>query len=421
MTSLIDFSHLSREGADWTDAFKTALEQIRQNGGGELFVPAGDYPTGAIRLYSHTTLRLENGAHVRFLQRADAFPLILLEFEGLGGLAHQPCVYAENAEHVCITGEGTLDGQGEYWWKQAFAKTLQHPRPYLVCFSNCRHVTLENVFLTNSPVWTVHPLRCEDVTIRGLRICNPADSPNTDGIDPDACSDVRILDCTIDVGDDCIAVKSGTEDTKDKRPCQRIVIANCHFLHGHGGVVLGSEMSGGIRNVVVSNCVFYQTDRGVRLKTRRGRGGTVEGLRLSNCIMEEVMCPFVFNMYYFCGKDGKMRRVWDKAPYPVDETTPALRDVSICHVTARRCAACAGYFYGLSEMPVQGVTMHDVTVEMDENGKPGHPAMMDGCPDMQCAGLYLRNVKNADIKGLRVIGVRGEVCDLDDSVETVNA
>ncbi len=412
-----DYAHLSNDGKDWSKAFEQAVLELSQQGGGRLDVPAGEYPSGSIKLESHITLNLENGAVIRFLQSESAFPLIELEFEGISAKTHRPCVYAENAEFVKITGDGTLDGQGSFWWKKVLAGNAEHPRPYLVCFADCRHVTIENVLLTNSPVWTVHPLRCQDVIIRGLRIKNPSDSPNTDGIDPDACQDVRIHDCTIDVGDDCIAIKSGTEDTINKQPCERILISDCHFLHGHGGVVLGSEMSGGIKNVCVNNCVFYQTDRGVRLKTRRGRGGAVEGLRVSNCVMEDVMCPFVFNMYYFCGKDGKMRRVWDKAPYPVDETTPALRDVSITGVTARNCTACAGYFYGLSEMPVERVTMRDVIVEMAKDGKPGYPAMMNDCPQMQGEGLFLRNVRGADVGGVKVIGAKGNILNINESVE----
>ena len=276
---------------------------------------------------------------------------------------------------------------------------------------------LENVTLTNSPAWTVHPLRCQDVTIRGLLIRNPWDSPNTDGIDPDACQDVRILDCTIDVGDDCIAVKSGTEATANRQPSERIIISNCHFLHGHGGVVLGSEMSGNIRNVVVSSCVFHQTDRGVRLKTRRGRGGVVEGIQLFNLTMEKVMCPFVFNMYYFCGPDGKNDWVRDKAARPVDATTPMLRDVSITGVRARGCSACAGFFYGLPEMPVEGVTFTDVVVEMDPDGAPDYPAMMDDCPKMQGAGFYLRNARGVRLSGVKVLGVQGGILDADGSVQ----
>ena len=409
-----DYAAFSRNGLDWTEAFQHAIADLKNQGGGILSVPAGIYPTGSIRLYDDMTLNIESGAVLRFHQNEAAFPQIALEFEGRAGLVYQACIYAEKAKNVCVTGYGTVDGQGSYWWKKVFAHELEYPRPYLVCFSECERVVLENVTLTNSPAWTVHPLRCRNVVIRGLNIKNPADSPNTDGIDPNACQDVRISDCTIDVGDDCIAIKSGTEVTPNRQPCERIIISNCHFLHGHGGVVLGSEMSGKIRNVVVSSCVFYETDRGIRLKTRRGRGGVVEGIQLNNLIMEKVMCPFVFNMYYFCGADGKMKHVWDKAPYPVTEATPCLRDVSITGVRARGCTACAGFFYGLAEMPVEGVTMRDVIVEMAD-GPAGRPAMMEGCPEMRRAGFFLRNAVNVDLTGVKVQGADAWL-DADDSV-----
>ncbi len=415
--NILNYAAYAKDGADWTQAFIRAIGDIRAQGGGVLDVPAGVYPTGSIRLYDNMTLNIESGAVLRFHQDEAAFPLIDLEFEGIAGKMHQSCIYAENAKNVTVTGYGTVDGQGAYWWKQIRERgCTEYPRPYLVCFADCEHVVLENVTLTNSPAWTVHPLRCRNVVIRGLNIKNPADSPNTDGIDPDACEDVRISDCTIDVGDDCIAIKSGTEDTPNRRASQRIIITNCHFLHGHGGVVLGSEMSGDIRNVVVSSCVFYETDRGIRLKTRRGRGGRVEGIYLSDLIMEKVMCPFVFNMYYFCGRDGKLRRVWDKAPYPVGEDTPMLRDVTITGVRARQCTASAGFFYGLAEMPVEGVTMRDIVVEMTQDGPAGTPAMMDGCPRMQGAGFFLRNAVGVSLRDVKVLGVHGDVLDIDESV-----
>lgn len=415
--NLREYAALSHQETDWTEAFARAIEDIRHQGGGVLTVPEGEYPTGSIRLCSNMTLQVERGATLRFHQREEAFPLIPLESEGEAELVHQPCVFAQGEEHVKITGLGTLDGQGEYWWRQVRNKTgPEHPRPYLVCFADCSHVVVEHVTLMNSPVWTVHPLRCRDVVVRGVYIKNPADSPNTDGVNPNSCEDVRISGCTIDVGDDCIAIKSGTEKTPNRRPTQRVTISGCQFLHGHGGVVLGSEMSGDIRDVEVSQCVFRQTDRGVRLKTRRGRGGTVEGVHLSRLTMDEVMCPFVFNMYYFCGADGKLKRVWDKSPYPVDEGTPRLRDVTVSGVTARGCTACAGFFYGLAEMPVEGVTLQNVEIEMAENGPAGQPAMMEGCPEMRGAGFFLRNAVGVRLRNVEVRGVKGERLNVDGSV-----
>ena len=298
MLNIRDYAVYSKDGSDWTQAFECAIEDMRRQGGGVLTVPVGVYPTGSIRLYDNMTLNVESGARIAFLQDDKAFPLIIGEYQGDVGLVHQSCIYAQDAKNITVTGYGTIDGQGEYWWDKTMAGDLPYPRPHLICFHRCERVVIENVNLINSPVWTVHPLRCRNVICRGLNICNPYHSPNTDGIDPDGCQDVRISDCTIDVGDDCIAIKSGTELTPEKDCSERIIITNCHFIRGHGGVVLGSEMSGGVRNVAVSSCVFSGTDRGVRLKTRRGRGGKVEGIQLTNLVMENVVCPFVFNMYY---------------------------------------------------------------------------------------------------------------------------
>lgn len=419
--NICDYASFSHHGQDWTDAFCMAIDALRRQGGGVLTVPAGDYPTGSIRLYDNMTLDIQSGATLRFHQTASAFPLIDLEFEGRAVSMHQACIFAQHAKNIAITGFGTIDGQGSFWWKQVYDHTLTTPRPYLVCFADCEHVIIENVTLTNSPAWTVHPLRCQHVTLRGLMIRNPYHGPNTDGIDPDACTDVRILDCTIDVGDDCIAIKSGTEETPNAQPCERIIIEGCHFVHGHGGVVLGSEMSGNIRNVVVGNCVFYQTDRGIRLKTRRGRGGIVEGLQAFNLVMEKVMCPFVFNMYYGCGNPDEERiHVSDKNPQPVSQATPVLRDVVISGVRARQCGACAGFFYGLPEMPVDGVTLTDVVVEMASDAQPDTPAMMKDAPVMQGAGFFLRNARNVDLRGVRVINTQGETFDMDSSVLLCN-
>ncbi len=418
--NILNYSEFSHGGFDWTESFARAICKMKENGGGQLDVPVGVYPTGPIRLYDNMTLNIQSGAILRFHQDAEKYPLIPLEHEGKAGPVYHACIFAENAKNVTITGYGTIDGQGNYWWERHWTRRNKYPRPYLICFSNCEHIILENLTLTNSPAWTVHPLRCRNVIVQGLNIINPADSPNTDGINPDACQDVRILNCSIDVGDDCIAIKSGIEYTPNRQPCERIIISNCHFLHGHGGVVLGSEMSGDIRNVVVSSCVFYETDRGIRLKTRRGRGGTVEGIQLNNLVMEKVMCPFGFNMYYTWGTDESMRYVWDKSHYPVTDETPCLRDVSIRGVRARKCTACAGFFYGLAEMPVQGVSMQDIVVEMDGNGPMGHPALMTNCPDMQGAGCFLRNAVDVDLRGVKVLGAKSEWLDIDESVKLEN-
>ncbi|MDR0929607.1 MAG: glycoside hydrolase family 28 protein [Oscillospiraceae bacterium] len=409
MLSLTDYQ-AHAWGEDWTPAFAAAIDALCAQGGGTLTVPAGLYRAYGIRLYSNITLHLEAGAVLRFFEGPDGFALIDMEFEGITEPAYEPLLWARDAKNVRITGAGTLDGNGAQWWQAVREKTLQHPRPYLVFFDRCEDVVLEGVTLLNSPCWTVHPMACENVSVRGIAIHNPWDSPNTDGINPNRSRNVRISDCLIDVGDDCIAIKSGTEDTKDATPCENILISNCQMLNGHGGVVIGSEMSGGVRNVVVTGCVFQGTDRGIRVKTRRRRGGRIENLLFSHILMDRVMCPFVFNMYYFCGKDGKMRHVWDKAAYPVDAGTPGIFDVRIESVTATNATACAGFVYGLAEMPVTRLSLSDVTVTM-RPGQPDRPAMMDDLPDMEARGFYLRNGRDIVLRNVRVVDAVGAAID----------
>lgn len=242
MLTITEFGQYKKE-EDWTDAFKKAIEALTSQGGGTLYVPAGSYSTHSIQLRSNITLYLDAGAILDFTDDVENYEVISMEFEGIAGSMYKPLIYASGEKNVAVVGQGRLNGNGQRWWRES--KQLSHKRPYLVCFDHCQHVLLEGVTLENSPVWTVHPIYCDDVIIRGVRIKNPADSPNTDGIDPDSSRNVRISDCMIDVGDDCIAIKAGTEDTPKKMPCENITITNCNMLHGHGGVVIGSEMSGG--------------------------------------------------------------------------------------------------------------------------------------------------------------------------------
>lgn len=413
------FYECTQDGADWTEAFRSAVDTLARQGGGEIEVPAGTYPTGPIELKSHITLWVRNGARLVFHTDPGRFPLVDLEDGGEPGPVYQACIYARGAEHVCVRGDGILDAQGSSWWRRHRERSLPHPRPRFVCFDSCSHVRLEGVTLLNSPSWTVHPLRCRFVTIQGVTILNPPDSPNTDGINPESCRDVRILFCTVDVGDDCIALKAGTEHSSRVEPCERILIEGCHLLHGHGGVVLGSETRGSIRNVTISNCFFYQTDRGIRLKTRRGRGGTVEGLQAFQLNMEDVQCPFVFNMYYHCGSEGKRDLVRSKAPLPVTGGTPRLSDVSISSVSVRGCTACAGFFFGLPEQPVEGVLMRDVRVEMAPSPAAAVPAMMDDCPPMAGAGFYLRNARRVRFESVTGTNLLSPLTDTDASVDLV--
>jgi polygalacturonase len=255
---------------------------------------------------------------------------------------------------------------------------------------------------------------CDNVTIDRLTIHNPPDSPNTDGINPDSCRNVHISNCHIDVGDDCITLKSGSEALPPERrtPCENITITNCTLAHGHGGVVIGSETSGGVRNVVIANCVFTGTDRGLRLKSRRGRGGLVEDIRASNLIMDGVLCPFSLNLYYACGRWGDPF-VADKTAQPVDEGTPRFRRITLSHVSARQAAVAAGFAWGLPEQPVEDLTLIDYRVSMNAGAPGGYPDMADGLEWLRAAGLHLRNIRGLRLDAVDVCGQSGPALLLD--------
>ena len=278
-----------------TKEIQKVIDQAAAAGGGRVVIPAGRFLTGALQLKDNIELHLLPGAVLQFSDSQADYPVVTSRWEGVERQVYAACLYAFDAKNIAVTGFGTLDGNGKKWW-QLFRhdrKKLAYPRPMLVSFEGCERVTLKDFTCINSPSWTIHPQCCRNVTIDNLSICNPADSPNTDGIDPESCQNVRIANCNIDVGDDCIAIKAGTEDTPQRIPCENITITNCTMVHGHGGVVLGSEMSGGIKNVTITNCVFQDTDRGIRLKSRRGRGGVIEDIRIDNLVMERVCALYL--------------------------------------------------------------------------------------------------------------------------------
>ncbi|SMQ72974.1 Polygalacturonase [Bacillus sp. OV166] len=394
------FGAISDGEANNTNAISLAIEACSEAGGGTVYVPAGRFLTGAVILRSNVNLYLEAGSILVFSPDETDYPIVQSRWEGVTREVYSSCIYAENGENISVTGHGTLDGSGHYWWSLFRRKENQYPRPKLISFDHCKHVLISGVKLMNSPSWTVHPLCCEDVTIHNIRIENPSDSPNTDGINPESCRNVRISDCHIDVGDDCIAIKAGTEETKERIPCENITITNCTMIHGHGGIVFGSEMSGDIRNVTISNCIFEGTDRGIRLKSRRGRGGVIEDVRINNIIMKGVICPFIANLYYHWGPRGEEKYVWDKNPYPITKETPVFRRIHFANITARDVSAAAGFLYGLAEMYVEDITFENVSVSMAEDAKPGLPAMMAELEPMKQRGFYCCHV--TDIRFHRV-------------------
>lgn len=227
-------------------------------------------------------------------------------------------------------------------------------RPPFIQFLHSKNILIEGIMIRNSPFWTINPGFCENVTVHAVTINNPgSNAPNTDGINPESCSNVHISDCHISVGDDCITIKSGKDipGRSKNRPAENYTITNCTMLRGHGGVVIGSEMSGGVKKIAISNCIFDGTDRGIRIKTARGRGGVVEDIRVSNIVMKNIAeQAIVLDMEYAKG-----------AEEPVSERTPTFRNIRLSNITAYTNQALL--INGIREMPVSGISLNDVVFE----------------------------------------------------------
>src|SRR5215211_173946 len=400
-----------------TRSIQAAIDACAERGGGTVYFPAGRYLTGSLFLRNNIMLHLDAGAVVLGSENTEDYPVIHSRWEGTHQATYAPLIGGDHLQNIAVTGRGTIDGRGGVWWRAKEENTLAHPRPRLISFSDCSHVLIEGITAINSPSWTINPIHCQNVNIHAVSIINPADSPNTDGIDPDSCRLVRISDCYVSVGDDCITLKSGTEHEHPDRhaPCRDITITNCTLERGHGGVVIGSEMSGGVKNVVISNCVFIGTDRGIRIKTRRGRGGRIEDIRVSNLIMDGVLCPFTMNLYYHIGVRGDTD-ISDKNPRAINDGTPCLRHIHFSHITAREVKHAAGFLYGLAEMPLEDISLTDISISISEQADSGYPEMADDIPKMSQAGFFIRNARHLRLEHVEIKGQIGQAFDMDDSV-----
>ncbi len=401
-----------------TQAIQAALDACSQQGGGTVFVPAGNYLTGSIFLRSNITLYLDAGAVLLGSENPADYPIIHSRWEGAEQQTYAPLIGGSRLQNIAIVGRGAIDGQGAGWWQRFRERRLDYPRPRLIAFAHCANLLIEDITAVNSPSWTLNPVHCENVTINKVTILNPPDSPNTDGINPDSCANVHIANCYISAGDDCIAIKSGIElDSPDNLvPCRNLTITNCTMASGHGGVVIGSEMSGGVKNVVISNCVFIGTDRGIRFKSRRGRGGVVEDIRVSNIVMTDVLCPFTMNLYYAPGARGN-KLVSDKRAQPVTRGTPCFRRIHLSHITAREVKVAAAFLYGLAEMPVEDISLSDVFISLSPNAESGYPDMADDLELMQQAGFFACRVRGLRLHNVEIAGQLGPALILSDSAE----
>lgn len=415
----LDFGASGDGQTDDTHALQAALDACAAQGGGTVWVPAGRYVSGSLFLHSHLDLHLDAGAVLLGSQDPAAYPVIESRWEGAQQPVHAAFINGQNLENVSISGPGTLDGRGETWWRAYQNHTLDYPRPRLVAFSDCRNVRLQDFTACNSPAWTINPVRCENVTIQGLTITNPPDSPNTDGINPDSCRRVLISGCRVSVGDDCITLKAGTqfEQPEHRAACRDIIITGCILERGHGGIVIGSEMSGDVTDVLIANCIFLGTDRGLRFKSRRGRGGVVENIRAANLLMDRVLCPVTINLYYHCNGAQGDPTVADKNPRPVDAGTPAFRRIHISQVSAVGVRLAAGFLYGLAELPLEDITFSDISFAIAPGAEPAPPEMADDIPSLAQAGLFIRNARRVRLSNVQVSGQIGPAFDLDSTVE----
>ena len=417
--SLADFGPDNTGSTLCTEAFAKAIDALGTLGGGHLVVPQGVWQTGPIVLKSNIDLHLEKGAVILFAADEDLYPLIDTSFEGLDTRRCQSPLSARGAENISITGDGVIDGNGQYWrpvkkakvtesyWKhllgipgsvemkkgywvpsEGYAKGEQGAnmnvpnaqteeewqavkrflRPVMVSLIDCKSVLLQGVIFQNSPAWNLHPLMCENIIIDQVLVRNPAYAQNGDALDLESCRNALILNSRFDAGDDGICIKSG----KDKdgrlrgRPCENVVVLGCTVFAGHGGFVVGSEMSGGVRNISVKDCQFVGTDVGLRFKSARGRGGIVENIFIDGISMSDIATyALTFNMYYGGKSVSEVLADGDDAQeasaMPVTDETPIFRNIDIRRV---RCLH-AGYameFNGLPEMPIDGIRLKDIYI-----------------------------------------------------------
>ena len=395
--------------------------------GGRVYIPEGVYKIYPLFLKSDLVLELGKGAVLSAFTDRTKFPILPGKIECvdkekeylLGTWEGDPLdmfagiITGINVENVVITGQGTIDGCATHqnWWENAKVKRIAW-RPRMIFLNHCKNVVLHGITVQNSPSWNIHPYFSQDLRFIGISVLGPKDSPNTDGLDPESCKNVEIVGVYFSVGDDCIAIKSGKiyMGSKYKTPSENLTIRQCCMRDGHGSITIGSEMAGGVKNLSVENCRFLHTDRGLRIKTRRGRGkdAIVTGIKFENIIMDHVMTPVVINSFYYCDADGHSDYVQSKEFHPVDERTPYLGDFLFKNLTAMNCHAAASYLYGLPEQKIHQVVFENAAFSFAENPTAGIPAMMDGVDEQTNTGIFAKNIEKLELKQVTVQGQYGD-------------
>lgn len=396
---------------------------------GLLVFDEGEYHATNIFLKSEITIELKKGATIYGNPNVEDYTVYpgevddgkggkkqLLTWEG-GPLQGKPSlIHGCYAHHVRLVGEGKIDAMADksvFWIN---VKKLGYARPRTVYLLECEDVRLHGVDVGNSPSWTIHPYFSKHLGFYDLKIHNPKDAPNTDGLDPECCEDVEIIGTYFSVGDDCIAIKSGKIyiGKTYKTPSRHITIRNCYMHEGHGAVVLGSEIGAGLVDLKVERCFFEHTDRGLRIKSRRGRGkdSVLDGIVFKNIKMQNVLSPLTMTMFYFCDPDGKDEWVQKKTPSPIDDGTPYLGSFLFENLECRDCEYALGVFYGLPERPIGKIVIKDSTFTVKENAGSGHPVMMCDFPECGQRGFIFVNVGEVELENVEASGFKGEEFDL---------
>lgn len=459
--SIIDFGAVGDGVTLNTEAFAKAIDAVHEKGGGKVVVPAGIWLTGPIVMKSNVNLYTEKNSLVLFSPDFDLYPIVDASFEGLNTKRCQSPISAHQAENIAITGYGVFDGSGDAWrptkkekltdrhWRnlvasggvvdaagkiwypsesslrgQAFCVDQNVPvglpsdeewnairdflRPVLLNFVECKNILLDGVTFQNSPAWNIHPLMSENIIINNITVRNPWYSQNGDGIDIESCKNTLIVNSSFDVGDDAICMKSGKNEDGRQRamPTENVIVSNCVVYHGHGGFVVGSEMSGDIRNISVTDCNFIGTDVGLRFKSNRGRGGVVENIWISRINMINIPTdPLTFNLYYG-GKSaieaieaGDDPSVQASLIPVVTIETPAFRNIYISDINSNGSDR-AFYFNGLPEMKVENIVIENAVFTARK-------------------GAEISRAKGVQLKNITIDNQSGEILTLEEVEEVV--
>ena len=375
-----------------TLAFEKAIKVCAQNGGGKVLVPKGKYLTGAIHLESNVNLHLEDQAEILFSINPKEYPVVHTSFEGTELMNYSPLIYAKNKTNIAITGQGTLNGQADHtnWWIWSGGKDYgwkkgipsqndpqnrevlvdmaekgvsveerifgdgRYLRPNFIEFFECNTVLVKDVTIINAPFWILHPLKSENIIIDGVTVSSHG--PNNDGCDPEYSQNILIKNCTFNTGDDCIAIKAG-RDADGRRvaiPSKNIIVQNCKMIDGHGGVVIGSEISAGVNNVFVEDCVMDSPnlDRAIRIKTNSKRGGIIENVYVRNLEVGTVKeCVLKLNMFY------------NVYGLQTGDFIPTIRNVSLENIKVKNGGKYGVWAEGYVQSPVENITLKNVVIQ----------------------------------------------------------